>query len=465
MARPSRSRTCLTIGASGQVTGNTTPAGGALIMSDASTISISPANPPSKLGGVLDLGGKIRTFNIPMPASGADYGYILAAGLKNGTAELTGGPTIFTGSVMAGANLIVHSTNNGWQGNLAISGGDKDSTGRIVMDPATTLTFGTKVSAYVPGLVEGRLANAAGGGQQNNWTTANPANGNIRYNIYKGNNTTLDTAFNTDPKTANWQNQETWVYSGQVYVGGDGRISFGYSVDDNAMYYIRDNAGNWVGYGGAWHNTDGPVGTLLPTAAPNQPLVLSVGWHDFEARVSNGGGGAGGWYGVATVDATGIPRGVIGANDNTASNYFTGLDTAGSVFHYWGIGLAPYTGANEVVATGDATFALDSLSASNIVVNTGHLVAAANTTVTFNALPTQTLNFGGLELNGSLTINNTGRLGFGQLLDHNPASGRYTPRPAGHGRPGLQRRKHAEQLRSGRHQRLRRHGDRLHRRV
>ncbi len=379
-------------------------------------------------------GGRSGLLTVDVTPGANDTGLEIAAALKNGGVTKTGaGKLILSGlgSNFAGGiqltdpyngpyrssgplnRVIVNWTGGAMNRNSATNQLGFNGTAGANYTDANAVTLGNNSAlvlqgpmTYAAGLLEGRLANSpGGGGQQNNWTTANPNNSLIRLNIVKGNNNVVNATFNTNPVTANWYNTETWVYSGQIYVGGDGRLSIGYSVDDNAMYYIDGK-----GYGGSWHNTDGPQAGL--NATNGVVLTLTPGWHTFEARVSNGGGGAGGWYGVALTDANGIVRGVLGSSDNTQTNYYAGGDPGNMSIFRTLAGYLTFQGHNPVDAVGDVTAINVSTYSANVAigqpatttlgVNTRH---AGATNRMYTPGGGVTINFDGTTLTGADPLN------------------------------------------------------------
>ena len=93
---------------------------------------------------------------------------------------------------------------------------------------------------------------------------------------------TLERAQSTD--TVAFMNDSTWIYTGEINVpdnngDGTGTIAFGENFDDSVQLVID---GVQRMNNGAWN---------VPTTSG--PLTLSAGWHSFEARFGQGGGGVG----------------------------------------------------------------------------------------------------------------------------------------------------------------------------
>jgi hypothetical protein len=130
-----------------------------------------------------------------------------------------------------------------------------------VVDMSTSVMTSTGLKGIVAGLTAGKLAGDF------NITEANPGVFPVLYPV-----AAATSAFPP------WADQTTWVYTGEFnWVGGE--ISFAEHIDDNTILYID---GVEVGRDNTWNT----VGSF------NIP-DLSAGWHQFEVRFGNGGGGAG----------------------------------------------------------------------------------------------------------------------------------------------------------------------------
>jgi hypothetical protein len=142
-------------------------------------------------------------------------------------------------------------------------------------DSATTAYNGVvfnrtmALMATQPGLLEGYLAG---------WNTTTPNPGTSTKPGRGGLKLSTEMA-ETDVKDAtHWGDEETWVYTGQVYFSTP-TVSFAENIDDNVLLKMD---------GVTWLN-DTNWGT--PTTSGSR--VVTAGWHDFELRIYNGGGGAG----------------------------------------------------------------------------------------------------------------------------------------------------------------------------
>ena len=119
---------------------------------------------------------------------------------------------------------------------------------------------------FVPGLRAGSLTG--------NMNTSSPNPGNLGVDPL---GPSLSEA-NDFPLLPPWSDNTTIVYTGQYYED-DGDVSFFESIDDQVRLII-----DGIVVMDDTHWTD-------PTAV--QLTGISVGWHDFELRMSTGGGGAG----------------------------------------------------------------------------------------------------------------------------------------------------------------------------
>ena len=121
-------------------------------------------------------------------------------------------------------------------------------------------------AAFVPGLQAGSLT-----GDMN---TSSPNPGNLGIDPLGPSLSEADDY----PPVPPWGDNTTIVYTGQYYED-DGNVSFFESIDDKVLLTIDSIA---VMDDTSWS---------IPTAV--QVTGLTVGWHDFELRMSTGGGGAG----------------------------------------------------------------------------------------------------------------------------------------------------------------------------
>ncbi|MBT7852836.1 MAG: DUF5011 domain-containing protein [Opitutae bacterium] len=118
---------------------------------------------------------------------------------------------------------------------------------------------------WVPGLL--------GGGLGGNINTTSPNPGNLGVDPF-------GPSHSESKSKPPWADNYTIVYSGQVF-DEDGKVSFMGDMDDNFWLKINDQI---VVQGGGWGNSRS---VQLDLGGGD------LGWHDFELRISNGGGGAG----------------------------------------------------------------------------------------------------------------------------------------------------------------------------
>ena len=181
------------------------------------------------------------------------------------------------------------------------------STTPYIPDPSNDLTVtanvaGTAGSAYVGGLREGVLW---GNNNGSDFATPNPG-------LFTTTTTRMGELGETVPGGVGnpfprWGNNQTWVYTGQVY-DADGIFSLaGWGDDfvwgkiDGIARLSTDNT-----YSATW-NSAGTTGSTIAWINNNTAVVGNPyggmtnfgmgpkgdGWHDIEVRFGNGGGGAG----------------------------------------------------------------------------------------------------------------------------------------------------------------------------
>ena len=137
----------------------------------------------------------------------------------------------------------------------------------ITVPPNLSLNSDGGAPLFNEGLREGVLTNAG-----NNFTDPNPNNSSPELGLRMG----QSTATGADA----WGDNKTWVYTGQIFTGPLGILSFAANNDDNDWLKIN---GSIVIQDTTWYTTNAAVVTGLTANS----------WVDFEYRVGNGGGGAG----------------------------------------------------------------------------------------------------------------------------------------------------------------------------
>jgi len=122
---------------------------------------------------------------------------------------------------------------------------------------------------YAQGLLAGRInGNAFDTSSPNPATSLEP---NLSKMTYSGDNATSGTL---------WVDNSTWVYGGQFYQAAEGPVSFAENFDDSVLLTID---------GQTWLNNQA---SDSPTTSGTRNLTK--GWHQFEVRFGQGGGGVGG---------------------------------------------------------------------------------------------------------------------------------------------------------------------------
>ncbi|MEX2138446.1 MAG: PEP-CTERM sorting domain-containing protein [Pirellulales bacterium] len=163
------------------------------------------------------------------------------------------------GGTFAAAGITA-ITNEGF---LHAASGITDLSGAV----ATTTVVG--MSGTVPGLVEGRLEGGF------NETAPNTGSGGVVLSPLKA----------YDSGKPPWGDNETWVYTGQMFfpdngaADGQSQFSLAEHIDDNVLLKIDGVQ--------VLRNTQWDVATSTG------PLTLPAGWHDVDFRFAHGGGGAG----------------------------------------------------------------------------------------------------------------------------------------------------------------------------
>jgi fibronectin-binding autotransporter adhesin len=316
----------------------------------------------------------------------------------------------------AGSNLNVPT---GGAATIATSPSSSFGAGTVNLSGGTVnLITGVGGAAATPGMYEGRLA----GG--NNWTDPLPINYFIEFEPKAGvasdnanSPWTPDGNPNGNPNSANtltWTNQDnlTFMYLGQVFISdgsdgilgnGLGAISFAENIDDNV--FMRFD-GQTIINDGAWNT---------PTRAT---LTPTVGWHDFDVRFGEFGGGAGavggnGWtpsFGFGynqpfeadgvTARATWSPTGADG------SNFVPFNDSTGTFIR---LPQASGTSANPFNVTANSTINLSATLPATST-NTSTLSIANGVNLAVNGAG-KTLAFTGAgTLGGTTTFSGTGGL-------------------------------------------------------
>jgi hypothetical protein len=123
-----------------------------------------------------------------------------------------------------------------------------------------------------------------------------------------------------------WESDKTWAYTGQIY-DADGIISFVENFDD--WTYINIDSGAYVYNDNDWGNVRS-TGQLNLGMGP-----AGDGWHNFEVRFGQGGGGVGPNQDPWQQDPKmGFGIDPQGRGTTTKGDYITADDGSGSLFRY-----------------------------------------------------------------------------------------------------------------------------------
>jgi fibronectin-binding autotransporter adhesin len=369
------------VGGNSTYAGATTINGGILRASSTTAVPATSAVVFANVAGAeLNLNIGAATLQVGSLAGGGTLGGNVTLG--NGTLSIGNDNTSTTyGGVISGAGNIVK-----------VGNGTQTWTGANVYAGTTDINNGTlKVTGTVAGLFEGRVNGGFDLGQPNPSTSVQLT---TRYaNI-------IDNSFgNTYPATGGaWLDNTTYIYSGFINnpTAGNVTYTFAENFDDSVRLMID---GSQVLFDGAYNN---------PTFAN---YTLTPGYHTFELRLGEGGGGVGptniGWLN------NGIGFGIDfqGRNQNVASNYVIPADTGdGSLFVS---SIAPQSIPSTTAVT---VAALGTLDLGNANVTIGSLAGAGSTVLGYGHLATggnnSTTAFSGVisGTSGSLDKQGTGKM-------------------------------------------------------
>ncbi len=177
------------------------------------------------------------------------------------------------------------------------------STGAMAVDlvipPDRTINSDNGTPIIYEGLLEGYI----NGTTDIDVTTPNPGQNGVQDRPRMGETNTKVIGSNNF-----WSDDQTWVYTGQVF-DADGIFSFSENIDDRVRLTID---GTDVIADTAWDVPTKSDNFSFPDGNDYGMGPNGDGWHDFEVRFQNGGGGAG------TVDNAGLGWG--GGNNATYDN-------------------------------------------------------------------------------------------------------------------------------------------------
>ena len=210
-----------------------------------------------------------------------------------------------------------------------------------------------------------------------------------------------------------WGGNETWAYSGQIFIPNGTQVSFGENIDDVA--YIK------IGSTIVLNNT----AALTPTNGGTFTITGGVdgGWHTFEARFGNGAGGAGavvasGWSNGFGVGVSGI-LGKTLTTSADGSNFAQLADAGMSLFRYDRGAIPTLVLNNAVNVSADSTLDIGAdigaISLGALSLSGSKLTLAATTT----NYASHTFSFAGTTLMGSASLasNATSTINLGALND------------------------------------------------
>lgn len=238
---------------------------GLIVVDDA---SFSGALSLNAAGGTMEFNGGVTSLDALYGTKGATLVLNLEELMLVGdeaaecVATVTGGVHI----VYAGTGTQAFSADNSFTGGLtALSGTIAAHTPAAFGTGPFTLNGSTLDICPLPGVWEGRLSGAR------EFSAPNPKS-------------TRTSNFRMLQTTSGWGGNETWVYTGQIYIHEDPAtpgfrtVTLGINIDDNAQMWLNGEA---LTIDGGYNTTEIATRTL------------AAGWHDIEARGGNAGGGAG----------------------------------------------------------------------------------------------------------------------------------------------------------------------------
>ena len=411
-------------------------AGNPVVVSDllpgTAKISASSTSGTTTLGGNITLGstanaGKSLTLAVPAGGTLQVAGAILANG-SNTTAGVnvvnsTGSgnatvnfstPNTFAGGVTVNANttVVLSGTQNSSQSGLGAN-----SASNTVNLAGGTLKYDQ--NRYAAGLQEYYTRNSM------DKTTA------VSAMTYYGVTNSPKLAYLTSAGTSvrstitdtAWGTNETWAYTGQIYIPvATTQISFAKNLDD-AVYVKMD--GTVLLDDGSWTNLTG-------TGAKAVGAGVGGGWHTFEVRLGNGSGGAGaqnqtgGWtntFGLGVSGILGKALDTYAGNAATASNYVALVDSGGTLFRFDTGSATSLTLQNTINVTANSSIDMGAdftgITYGKLILNNSTLTTAAT-----GAPGATTLSFGSTTAIGTAVISNIANstLNLGALDDAGTAA-------------------------------------------
>lgn len=306
----------LTFAADSNPGGNSIVVEGAVSGAGAGTLAIDKqgAGTVSLQGNNTNIGStNIRQGTLEIKGDNLGAGSTLTIG--NGRGQVDDSARARLRVESSGAVAFGGSTVTLDNGILDIRRGSVNMSGAVIT--------GTTVQPFVAGLSEGRIT----GTFNIDTATQNPGDFGTQLSIRKG-----QTNVKSGDPNLGWGDNETWVYTGQVYTD-TGFLAFAENIDDRV--WVRLN-GNVIIDNGTWND---------PSASGSINLG-DPGWYDIEIRMQNGGGGAGavagpGWttsYGFGMSTAPGLTTGDENGGSYSAPVAFTDSNSMPQVFRVAGAG-------------------------------------------------------------------------------------------------------------------------------
>jgi len=373
----------LATNASIALTGGTLTASGELRSTGAFTVR----------GGVAQLNGATTAGSLDVSAGGTVN--------LVGNLTATGGVTLGTGGTL-NLNPGPGVTNTYTGGTFTINGGT------LRAQSGTTDFGGAAVTVtpqtFAPGLLEGLILNTT----DINTTTPNPGTGRPGFTTTGGIRLFPRMGETATKDNDHWGDNETWVYTGQFF-DADGAFTFAENIDDRVRLKIdnvevlSDNGWNVVTSSGNNNYGMGPTGT---------------GWHDFEVRFQNGGGGAGtvagnGWGGGdnLTFQNKGFGLNATGTDSVDGNDYVIPIDPGNAtVFR------VAQSGGGSLVADAGGVLAVGSVTgAESVAVGEGARFRLNDRTGPVVASTAQSLQLSPGATAGAVTVGTNNSLTVGRV--------------------------------------------------
>jgi autotransporter-associated beta strand protein len=288
-------------------------------------------------------------------------------------------------------------------GNSISQSGNIANSGTVHAKSGVTSIGGTitgTATEYVPGLREGFVQ--TGTLDPSLTRAANPAQFGIRLEPRMGQTNVV-----TQNAVTGWGDNNTWVYTGEFF-DADGKFTFAENIDDNVLISI-DGVTRLLSNTGTnpWQtvtstaSTFGQRGNTVDTQTGTAPTLANGntagnvgggtaldfgmgpngdGWHTFEARFTNGGGGAGPVAGNGFANNFGFGLNTSGTSALDGSVYQRPIDPGdGSLFR------TAVGGSGDIQVDADATL---NVGGFTLIKNLNITASPAGTTLKVTAAGT-----------------------------------------------------------------------------